>query len=216
MKRLFLLYGLLFLSLPLVFADKKDFKFEQVPDYYRYKEEFLQIFNQWLYADQDNISRNIFFLEAAFCVPFDDPIKALVPITDPNQYKKYQNLVMMHISRLLTQAYIDYGYLFMKEHIYFFNHEFLTNYIEGYDIAEFYFGEARKYWNIAIDYAQKADAYKGYKINLSMYGYHFDFEDELYKIKTGLLNYHKVIDNLMYRIDRNRKTIQGLFEQYQQ
>ncbi len=214
MRKWLLVIAILFVNEARLFADKEDFKFKQVPDYYRYKEQFLQLFNQWLYTDKDNISRNISFLEYAYCVPFDNPIKALVPITNEIQYRKYQNLVMMHICRLLTQAYIDYGYYFFQEHILFYNHEYLKLYLEGYEIAEFYFGEARKYWNLAIDYAKQADSIKGIHINFNPYGYHFDLEDEVYKIKTGMLNYHKVIDNLMTRLDKNRKQAEGFLNSY--
>ncbi|NPV01782.1 MAG: hypothetical protein HPY53_10420 [Brevinematales bacterium] len=214
MRNYLFLFGLILLASVNGFADKEDFKFKQVPDYYRYKEQFVGLFDQWLYSDQDNISRNISFLEYAYCVPFDNPIKALVPVTNENQYRKYQNLLMMHICRLLTQAYIDYGYYFFQEHIQFYNHEYLKLYLDGYEIAEFYFGEARKYWNLAIGYAQQADAVKGYHLNFDIYGYHFDLEDEMYKMKTGMLDYYKVIDNLMMRLDKNRKQAEGLLNAY--
>ena len=194
------LFSILFLSTN-IFGDIKEFGFKPLRNKIRYKEEFFRLYNQWQYKDLDSISRNIFFLELAYIVPFDHPIRALVPITNEIQYERYKNLIMMHITLMLAQEYINYGYMYVKENIYFFNEEFKKDYIEGYDIAEFYFEAARKYWKEAINFAIRADSIKGYRISLEY------IEDELYRIKTMDLNYDKVINNLLTRINKNREKI---------
>ncbi len=188
----------IFLLFSSISGELKDFGFKPLRNKIRYKEEFFRLYNQWLYKDLDSISRNIFFLELAYVVPFDHPIRALVPITNELQYERYKNLIMMHITLMLAQEYINYGYMHMKENIYFFNDEFKKEYLEGYDIAEFYFESARKYWKEAIEFATKTDEIKGFRLAL---GY---MEDELYRIKTSDLNYDKIIDNLLDRINKNR------------
>jgi len=184
-----------------LWADSSDFGFKPLRNKIRTKEDYFRLFNQWLYQDMDSISRNIFFLELAYVMPYDHPIKALTPITNEYQYLHYQYLLMMQICQLLTQSYIDYGYMYMKEHIYFFNKEFKTNYLQGYDIAEFYFTKAREYWDQALSNAMMAYETRWYKTDL-LY-----MEDMVYRIRNGDLNYYKVIDNLMYRIARNREEI---------
>lgn len=183
------------------FGYSSDFNFKPLRRKITYKEEFFRLYNQWLYSDLDSISRNIYFLELAYIAPFDHPIRALIPITNEMQYERYKNLLMMHITLMLAQEYINYGYSFMKENIYFFNEEFKKEYLEGYEIAEFYFKSARNYWKEAVKYAYLADSIKGYKTEL-----HY-FEDEVWKIKENELDYDKVIDNLLYRIERNRKKL---------
>jgi len=202
MKKDLYFYILTILCFNVLFADfQKEYGFKPMRNKIRYKEEFFRLYNQWLYSDLDSISRNIYFLELAYVVPFDHPIKALIPITNEIQYERYKNILMMHITLMLAQEYINYGYMYVKENIYFFNKEFKDEYLKGYEIAEFYFECARKYWKEAINYAIAADEIKGYRIDL-----HY-FEDELYKIKTGNLNYNKVIDNLMFRLNRNREIL---------
>ncbi|URA10382.1 hypothetical protein [Thermospira aquatica] len=184
-----------------VWAESSDFGFKPLRNKIRTKEDYFRLFNQWLYQDMDSVSRNIFFLELAYVMPYDHPIKALTPITNEMQYLHYQYLLMMQICQLLTQSYIDYGYMYMKEHIYFFNEEFKTNYLQGYDISEFYFTKARQYWDETIQHAKMAYETRFYKTDL-LY-----MEDMVYRIRDGDLNYYKVIDNLMYRIERNRAEI---------
>ena len=169
------------------------------------KEDFLKIYNQWLYSDLDSTSRNIYFLELAYVAGYNHPIQALTTITNEIQFDRYKYLLQMHICTLLTQEYINYGYFFVKEHVYFYNQEFKTNYLNGYDVAEFYFNGARKYWNEAVSNAQFADSIKGWRTDLNYY------EDEIYRIKTGDLNYYKVLDNLMVRVNNNRAEITRLW-----
>lgn len=169
-----------------------------------YKEDFYRLYNEWLYPDTDSVSRNIYFLEMAYISPFDHPIRALTPITNDIQYERYKNLLMMHICALLTKGYIDYGYLYMKEHIYFFNAEYKKDYLDGYDISEYYFNHAKNYWDKTLDYAAGADRIKGFKTDFIY------IEDELYRIESGNLDYYKVVTNLLDRINANRRLLASI------
>ncbi len=208
--RKILLFLLLMFPIMTVYAGLDEYGFKPLPRKLRYKEDFFRLYNQWLYADEDSITRNIFYLELAFALPYDDPIKALVPITDPLQYEKYKNLLMMHICTLLTKQYIIYGNYYMKEKIYFFNEEFFDDYMWGFDHAELRFKHARGYWEYAIEYAKKADAIKGHKMDMQFRGQNFDYEDQLYKIKTRKIDYFKVIEQRIAKVEENRKVILAL------
>jgi len=183
------------------YSDMRDFGYKPMHQKIHYKEDFYRLYNEWLYSDPDSISRNIYFLEMALVVPFDHPIRALTPITNDVQYERYKNLLMMHICSLLTKGYIDYGYLYMKEHIYFFNREYKKDYLDGYDIAEYYFSHAKNYWDKTVGYASSAGNIKGVKTDM-LY-----IEDELFRIQNGSLDYYKVVDNLLDRISNNRKIL---------
>jgi hypothetical protein len=178
----------------------------------RYKEEFFQLYNRWLYSDLDSTSRNIFFLELAYTMPFNTPIKALVPVTNETQYDKYKSLLMMRICVLLAQEYINYANFFMKEHIYFYNREFFKDYLDGYDIAEFYYNSARKYWHEAIEHARIARSIRGFKMDLNFNGWNYDFEEEAYRIVNGMVYYDETIDRRLARIERNRRIINQALE----
>ncbi len=207
MKRIGLIV-LVFVSLfSVAHGDFDDFGFKPLARKLRYKEDFFRLYNRWLYADEDSISRNIFFLELAFAVPFDNPIKALVPITSKKQYEKYKDLLMMQISMLLTKQYLILGNYYMKEKIYFFNREFFKDYLLGFDVAELRYKEGLDYWHYALKYAKKADAIHGVHMDLRFWGKNFDYDDLLYKIKTGEINYNKVIQQRLARVRKNRNYI---------
>ncbi len=206
MKRILIAFLLLFM-VSSGFADLKDFGFRPMRHKLDTKEDLFRLYTRWLYSDLDSTGRNILYLELAYTLPFDHPIKALTPITNRVQYQRYRHLLMMQISLLLVKAYINYGYLYMKKDLYFFNREFFKDYLDGYDIAEFYFGEARKYWKIAKDLARLADGIKGYRITIPYW------EDQLYRIKTKDLDYDEILDRLMYKIKQNRATIRLAMKQ---
>ncbi len=202
MKTRFVLIALCVLSVVTAgFSDARDFGFRPLRNKIRYKEDYFRLYNQWLYSDLDSVSRNIFFLEAAYAMPYDHPIKALTPITNETQYEKYKNMLMAKICALLTQEYITYGYFYMKEHIYFFNREFFRDYLDGYEIAEKYFRDAKGYWDQARTYARTAADFRGWRTGL------ISFEDDIHRINSGVLDYDKVITNLFARIERNRRDI---------
>lgn len=206
MKHVILILLFSALALPCS-ASLREYSFKPMREKIRYKEEFYQLYAEWLYADFDSITRNIWFLELASVVPFDHPIKALVPVTNEMQYARYQNLVNMDICRLLTKAYLDFANQYMKEHIYFYNAEFMSNYLEGYEIADAYFDQAKNWWDKAVTFAQAADTYKGWRIDGDFRGHHFNFENTMYRIKSGDLNYYKVIAMRKERVAKNRKII---------
>ncbi len=201
MKKIFF-FIFLFINLNL-FSDFKDFGYKPLREKIKYKEDFFRLYNVWLYKDLDSISRNIYFLELAYVVSFDHPIRALIPITNEIQYERYKNILMMYITLMLTKEYIDYAYMYVKENIYFYNEEFFKDYLDGYDIAEHYLNCALKYWEEALNFARIADSIKGYRTEL-----HY-MEDQLYRIKTNDLNYEKIINNLMSRINKNREKIKN-------
>lgn len=204
----FILYGTFILKPRLSYGG--DYGFQPMNTIIHTKEDFFRLYTMNLYADIDSVSRNIFFLELAYTMPWDDT--PLVFITNETQYEKYQFLLMTHICVLLTQEYINFGYLFMKENIYFFNEEFLTDYLDGYEVAEFYFTHAGNWWKEAIQYAQSADSYTGVKMDKNFWGHNFDFENEVYQMKTGELDYLEVINDLFERITENRETISNMME----
>lgn len=206
MKKLLLITILLGMTTPF-WGRVQDYGFKPLPQKLRYKEDFYRIYNVWLYADEDSITRNIFYLELAFALPFDHPIKALVPITNQLQYQKYQHLLMMHICLMLTREYITYGNYYMKEKIYFFNEEFFKDYLWGYDHAQLRYEHARGYWKYALEYAQKAYAIKGPRMDMQFWGKNFDFEDEMYRINQRILDYSVVIEQRLARIEANRRVI---------
>lgn len=208
MRKIFFII-LVLLTVNLSFAEGlKDWGFKPLRKRLKYVEDLYRLYVEWLYPNTDSISRNIYFLELAMALPFDHPIKALTPITNPTQWIRYKYLIRMHTAVLLTKAYIDFAMQFYKPHVYFFNTQYKKEILDGYDVAEAYLKSAKGYWNIAKKYATKAYEIKGeeYKTQLIY------IEDELNKIINGEIYYDETIARLLQNIKENRKKIEKMPE----
>lgn len=194
------------LSLGYLFADVDDFKFKPLNKRLKYVEDFFQIYNEWLYQDLDNVSRNIYFLELAWSLPFDHPIRAMTPIRDEVHWNRYKLLVKMHIALLLTKNYLDFGKQFYKDNIYFYSKEYEKELLEGYDIAEAYFKSAMGWFSIAKKYANMLTSYDDQKYATTLYY----MEDEWKKLLNGEIYYDITIERLLKKISSNREKLKRL------
>lgn len=201
------LLGILLFLLPnLCFSDSEDFKFKPINKRLKYVEDFFQIYNEWLYQDLDDISRNIYFLELAWSLPFDHPIRALTPISNETHWQRYKLLIKMHIALLLTKNYLDFGKQFYKENIYFYSKEYEKELNEGYDIAETYFKSALGWFEIAKKYAKMTSMYDSQKYATTLYY----VEDELKKLLSDEIYYDVTIKRLLKKISQNRERLKQL------
>ncbi|SFB69116.1 hypothetical protein SAMN02745150_00243 [Brevinema andersonii] len=155
---------------------------------------------------QDAIARNIYFLELALVMPFDHPIKALIRITNKTQYQKYQHAVNAHLHERLAQEYRRYADLYYKENIYFFNNDYYEKYLDGYDIAEFYFKGALTYRRRAQEEAQKARAIPG-ELNPNRDQSLIDFDEKIYKLTKNPYDFEEIFEKLLTELEANRKKI---------
>ncbi|MFN4245339.1 MAG: hypothetical protein ACK4F9_04230 [Brevinematia bacterium] len=166
-------------------------------------EDFFEIYNEWLYQDYDNISRNIYFLELAWILPFDHPIRALTPISNETHWQRYKLLIKMHIAILLTKNYLDFGKQFYKDNVYFYSKEYEKELLEGYDIAEAYFKSSLKWFEIAKKYAKIISMYDPQVYGTTLYY----IEDEYRKLINGDLHYDVTVQRLLKKISQNRNKL---------
>ncbi len=202
---LFILLGIFQIN---SFGDLEDFKFKPLNKRLKYVEDFFRIYNEWLYEDLDSISRNIYFLELAWVLPFDHPIRALTPISNEIHWQRYKLLIKMHIALLLTKNYLDFGKQFYKDNIYFYSKEYEKELLEGYDIAETYFKSALKWFEIAKRYASMVSMYNSQIYRTTLYY----IEDEWQKLLNGEIYYDITIKRLINKISQNRNKLKQLRE----
>ncbi|MGC8963751.1 MAG: hypothetical protein ACP5KI_00025 [Brevinematia bacterium] len=208
MKKFFWIFLFMLLFSGYVFCDIEDFKFRPLNKRLKYVEDFLKIYNEWLYQDLDNISRNIYFLELAWSLPFDHPIRAITPISNETHWNRYKLLVKMHIALLLTKNYLDFGKQFYKDNIYFYSKEYEKELLEGYDVAESYFKSAMGWFKIAKKYANVISAYDSQKYMTTLYY----IEEEFKKLLNGEIYYDVTIERLLKKIASNREKLKRLKE----
>ncbi|MGL5955255.1 MAG: hypothetical protein ACRC0X_01415, partial [Brevinema sp.] len=123
MKLFLILFISLLMHSNVFYSQVSQFMLLPVPKRLDTKEDLIKIDSRTLNQNerQDAIARNIYFLELALVMPFDHPIKALVRVTNDSQYQKYQFAVNAHLNQRLADEYVQYGRLFYKENIYFYN-----------------------------------------------------------------------------------------------
>lgn len=200
---------LILINIPVIcFSNSEDFKLKPLNKRLKYVEDFFKIYNEWLYGDLDSISRNIYFLELAWVLPFDHPIRALTPISNEIHWQRYKLLLKMHIALLLTKNYLDFGKQFYKDNIYFYSKEYEKELLEGYEIAETYFKSALKWFEIAKKYANMVAIYNSQVYRTTLY----HIEDEWQKLLNNEIYYDVTIKRLLKKISQNREKLKRLKE----
>lgn len=195
------------------FASISQWMIQPVPKRLDTKEDLIKLDSRTLNQNerQDAIARNIYFLELALVMPFDHPIKALIRVTDENLYQKYQHAVTAHINQRLADEYVQYGRLFYKENIYFYNDDFFEDYLDGFDIAEFYFKSALTYRRKAKEAAELARSIPG-ELNPNRDQSLIDFDQKIYTLTDDPYNFEKIYQRILTEVQQNREKILALQE----
>ncbi len=195
----------------MIYANVSDFMVQAVPKRLNTKEDLLKMDSRTLNQNerQDAIARNIYFLELALAMPFDHPIKALIKVTNEQQYQKYQYAVNAHLNQRLADEYVQYGRLFYKENIYFYNDDFYKEYLDGYEIAEFYFNSALLYRRKAVEEAQKARDIVG-ELNSNRDQTLIDFDQKIYTITNDPYDFEEIYSKMLDELQQNREKILAL------
>lgn len=190
---------------------------QPVPKRLDTKEDLIKLDSRTLNQNerQDAIARNIYFLELALVMPFDHPIKALIRVTDEKLYQKYQHAVTAHLNQRLADEYIQYGRLYYKENIYFYNDDFFKEYLDGFDIAEFYFKSALSYRRKAQEAAQMARNIQG-ELNPNRDQSLIDFDQKIYMLTDNPYNFEKIYQRMLDEVQQNREKILALQEKQDQ
>lgn len=173
-----------------------------------YAEEFyLYVMN--LYYTNPNLERNIRFMQWALKAPFDNPVRSLALIKTENDFNRYKTLFKMHVNLLIIDSYLQLARRFDKEHVYFFNLWYAEILNESFHIAEYYYKIGLNYWAEAQKYAQMSEDIPG-RINLD------EWEDELYSIRTGELNYETIILSQLEKLKARMNSVSTFLEQFEE
>jgi hypothetical protein len=169
-----------------------------------YAEEFyLYVLN--LYYINPNLERNIRFMQWALRAPFDNPVRSLALIKTENDFKRYKTLFKMHVNLLIIDSYLQLARRFDKEHVYFFNLWYAKQLKESFEIADYYYRIGLNYWEEAQKYAEEADRTPG-RITID------EWEDELYQIQLGELNYETIIQSQLEKLSFRMSTVENYLE----
>jgi hypothetical protein len=185
-------------------ADFDEFGFKPMRRKLRYVEEFYALFAQNHMPATESTEQNIWYLQVALNSPFVHPVQALCVIRTEEEHAQYKRLLRSRIAFLVAQGFMQLGYRYDKEDIYWFNLEYADELIKGFRIAEHYYREAVVYWDEARRVASEVQRHR--RIRLSG-GLVDAIQDEARRIYEGDINYRKTIDFRLRDLERKREKI---------
>jgi hypothetical protein len=170
-----------------------------------YAEEFyLYVMN--LYQENPSLTRNIRFMQWALKAPFTNQVNSLATITNVAEFRRYKSIFRMHVNLLIIDSYLQLARRFDKEHVYFFHAYWYAEELkESFTIARYLYEICYNYWDEAVKHAREADQEPA-RLDRE------DWEEELYLIRSGELDYRAIVDKHLERLDERMQIVEQYLE----
>lgn len=175
-----------------------------------YKEQFYRLFHVHYQQYPDDVMENIYWLEKAVKADFCNPRYALAKITDEKDWEKYRYLFMMHVNLKLIEQHMRLAATFDKEVAYFYDAPWKEQYLRDLEKAEQCFQTGLVYWEEAKLWAEKASTGNFQFLFLPDIQ---NWEDERHRIANGKLNYEKILNRELTRLNKVRSTFLAMDEE---
>ncbi len=163
-----------------------------------YAEQFYKLFHEQLTMSTDDIMENIVWLEQALAADFANPLYALARIDNKREWEQYRSLFKMHVNLKLVELHLKLASLYDKRAAYFYNAPWKEQNLASLDTAEGLYRKGLYYWQEALSWARKVRAYGIALEDIQ------EWEDEASRIRTGDLDYTRIIAEQLARVDRVR------------
>jgi hypothetical protein len=167
-----------------------------------YLEDYYLLFGMKLHYNENSLRKNIEMLKTGLICKFRHPSLALVSVDTEDEYLKYRKLMFMHINIMIMRNYLKIGVRYDKKTIKFHDVSFAEDIHESLNIARKIYQEALPYWVEAKRYAEEASQIK-LTTKLS------NIESERYRIITGDLDFNKIINNHISRVDKKQEQLKN-------
>ncbi len=168
----------------------------------KHVEDFFLLYSLKQLYDEQNLLRNIYFLQVALKRKFRHPRNALILVKTKEEYHKYRLLIFMHIYLKIMRSYLKLGAQFDKRHLYFYNLDFASELDKSFKIAEFYYKKAIPYWKKAKNLAKKASKYS-FELDLDT------LESIRYDIIRKEINFDVYIKNHLRKLKGKQKMVKA-------
>lgn len=169
-----------------------------------YLEEFYRLYYLPQLFDNDNLNQNLHWLQTALKAPFAPPIQALVICKTPAEYERYQQLLRMHIHYLMTQNCVLLAARYDKHEPVFFNKEYSKEILESLEYARYHYECARNYWAVVLDFKRDLSKARFARVPDMEFS-----EDLLVRIDSGELDYRRVIDRQLAKLEKTKAYFQA-------
>ena len=175
----------------------------------KYKEDFYRLYHIHYQQFPDDCIENIYWLEKAVQADFANPQYADAKITSKKEWEKYRYLYMMHLNLKLIEQHLRLGRIYDKKTAYFYDAPWKEEYLRDLEKAKSCYAAGLTYWKEAKLWAEKA----------STSGFNFlyitdlqNWEDERYRINEGELNYEKMLNRELNRVQEVMNTFLAMDE----
>lgn len=175
---------------------------------YSYKEQFYSLYHRELYTSGLDAAENVRWLELADRAQFANPRYALATIESERQYEKYQKLFSMHINLSLVEAYLLWATRFTNTDIRFYDAHWAQLNAESLQRSKVLYDIALEYWYRAIGFASEAALFLWENIDEQPF-----WENQLYRIRTGELDYGMIIQGHLNRIAEAEQVLSNQLRQ---
>lgn len=172
-----------------------------------YREQLYRLYHQQFYQYPERIAENVYWLEQALRSDFANPLYALARITNEREWEWYRYLFTMHINLSLVDLYLRWGSRHMKHDAFFYNAPWREQNLESLDRAEALFRFARVYWEEAQRWSMEAASIRFVHLDRIQY-----WEDQHHRIRTGDLDYDRIIDAHLDRVAEVRAAFEAMNE----
>lgn len=189
---------LLFLMILMPLGNLKAYKL-------RYAEQYYDLYHRHLNQYPDDALESIYYLERALRSDFANPLNALATIETPREWEKYRYLFYMHVNLELVKNTLQLAAEFDKREAYFFNYPWKSANLDSLQKAEEIYQTAYPFWEEALRWAERAKNFSYIHLEEIQY-----WEDELWRINQGDLNYRKIIDKQLARLNRVRQAYEKM------
>lgn len=177
----------------------------------KYKEDWYKLFHVHYQQYPDDCMENIYWLEKAVEADFCNPLYADAKITTEKEWEKYRYLFQMHINLKLIEQHLRLGRVYDKKCIYFYDAPWKEEYLSNMEKALSCYKAGLYYWKEAKIWYEKANSPK---FNFLFISDLQNWEDERERIFTGELNYEKIINREITRLEKNISELKAMDENY--
>ncbi len=162
-----------------------------------YVEEFYRLYYLPSYYSEDDLQRNVFWLQVALKAPFSPPIQALWVAQTKKQYEKYCVLMKMHIHYLMVKNLVYTAARFDKHELAFHDKPFKKEILESLAVARYYYQFGLVYWEQVLVF-QKEASEMGLKTRVNL-----DFLNDLaFRVRTRELDYKRIITRKILELEK--------------
>ncbi len=177
----------------------------------KYKEDYYKLFHVHYQQYPDDVMENIYWLEQAVKADFCNPLYTGVKIEDEKDWEKYRYLFMMHINLKLIEQHMRLGRTYDKKVARFYDEPWKDLYIENLKKAKSCYEAGLVYWREAKLWCEKA--------NTGRFNFLFltdiqNWEDERERIGTGKLDYEKILNRELNRVNKVIEDFEKMNKEY--